>query len=286
MKVKIIQADTRSPKLYLESRNLNYGPPNQMNFELIQSLNNNCLLQPRDPLSIGRVINLIKAKHMGMEYECVYDSHDNWESGGPKAVPWIKIFALMNQMKDPKNKDIDIFCFIDTDAWIRDEKLFVEFCTSFMNDPEHLAIPRDIEFNNTSYFNSGFIAVKHTDVGFSILDTIYNHPDYRALDQLVWHEQSQLSTYHTKYPGTIKVLPMNDFNTPCGRIVRHCWTKHLLEDFVIEEALGLLTKIGLSYIDDTHYSLGPEIYLFSSSSFLDDFASIIELFSSAPFISS
>jgi hypothetical protein len=259
MKAKIIQADTRHIKLYLESRNLNYGPPDQMNFGLIASLNNNILIQPNNPNSIAHMINLIKSKFSGFEYEFVLGNQLDWEQKGVKANTWIKIHTLMSQMKDSKNSHIELFCFIDSDAWIRDEKEFVAFCQDFMNRKEHIALPRDIEVNNASYLNSGFIAVKNTEHGYHILDTIYNHPDYRDKELLAWWEQSQLSNYNERHPGEIYVLPMNDFNTPCGRIVRHCWTKHLIEPFVIEEAVALLTRIGLSFTSDSRLCIGSNI---------------------------
>ena len=259
MKLKLIQADTRPLKLYLESRKLDYGPPDQMNFGLIASLNKNILIQPNDPNSIARMLNLIKSKFFGFEYEFVLGNPLDWQENGLKAHTWIKIHALMSQIKDTKNSHIDLFCFIDSDAWIRDERAFVEFCQDFMNREEHIALPRDIEVNNASFLNSGFIAVKNTEHGFHILDTIYNHPDYRDKELSSWHEQSQLSKYNERHPGEIYILPLNDFNTPCGRIVRHCWIKHLVEPFVIEEAIALLTRLGVSFSSEPHLSIGSNI---------------------------
>lgn len=262
MKIRIIQADTRGVSVHLQSRDLNYGPPNQMNFEFIASLNNGVLWQPNDPNSIARMLNLFKSKVMNLEYEFVLGDLKEWEAGGDKAVTWIKIRTLMNQMKDPKHSHIDLFCFIDSDAWIRDEQAFLEFCENFAKRPEHLAIPLDIEVNNTSYLNSGFLAVKNTQAGYDILDKVYNHPDYRNFEKKAWWEQSEISNYQQKHPEEIFVLPMNDFNTPCGRIVRHCWTKHLIERFVIEELLAVFTRLTFQCMQDPRYTLGSNIQLF------------------------
>jgi hypothetical protein len=263
MKIKILQVDTRGICLSTESRDLVYGPPDQMNFELIASLNKGILIQPRDPNSIARLLNLLKSKMCNMDYEFVLGNMDEWEHGGTKSVPWIKIKTLMDQMKDPKNSQFDLICFIDSDAWIRDEQLFLDFCKDFMTRPEHIAVPRDVEVNQTSFLNSGFLAVKHTKEAFHILDTIFNDPDYRTVEKKAWWEQTELSNYQKKHPTEIFVLPLNDFNTPCGRIVRHCWTKHLIEHFVVEEAIAFLTRMGMQLIQDPRYSLGPKINLFS-----------------------
>lgn len=265
MKVKIIQADTRSLRFFLESRNLTYGPPNQMDFQLIASLNKNVLIQPNEANSIGCIINLLKCRLLNYSYEFIKGDLNEWEQGGTKSVTWIKIRSLIEQIKDEKNKDIDIFCFIDTDAWIRDERLFAEFCEHFVKSPETLAIPRDIELPNNSYLNSGFLAVKNTPAGLNILETVYTHPDYRNHEKLFWWEQSELSVYQKKHPEEIMILSLNDFNTPCGRIVRHCWTKHLVEPFVLEEAVATLTKITLTFTSDPNYSLGSGFQILAPS---------------------
>lgn len=259
MKIKLIQADTRPIVASPFALDLKYGPSDQMNFELIAGLNRGLLVQPKDPNSIARLLNVVKAKFYNMEYEFVLGNLSEWESGGDKAVTWIKIKALMNQMKDPKNSEIELFCFIDSDAWIRDEPAFLDFCEQFMKTPEHIGMPRDIDVNNTSYLNSGFLAVKNTAPALKILETIYNDPDYRTAEKLAWWEQTELSRYQKNHPEDILVLPMNDFNTPCGRIVRHCWTKHLIEHFVVEESIAMMTRLALQFSQDPRYSLGPNI---------------------------
>lgn len=265
MKIKVIQADTRPLHIFLESRNLNYGPPDQMNFGLIASLNKNMLIQPNDPISLARMLNLLKCRLMGVAYEFILGNNDDWESGVKKAHCWIKIDALLKQFKIPENKDKELFCFIDSDAWVRDEKAFLEFCRSFMNSSFSLAAPRDIELPGNSFLNSGFIAVKNTADGCKILETIYNHPEYREFDKKSWHEQSELSIYHEKHPGEVMVLPLNDFNTPCGRIVRHCWTKHLVEPLILEETVACMMRMSLNMANDPNYKLGSNILCQPSS---------------------
>lgn len=265
MKIKVIQADTRPLKIYTESRNLTYGPPNQMNLGLIASLNNNILIQPNDAISLARTLNLLKCRLMSVSYEFVLGSVTDWEDHGTKAHCWIKIDALINQLKSPENKDVDLFCFLDSDAWVRDEGAFLAFCNEFMKSNFCVAAPLDLEVPNQSYFNSGFLAVKNNAKGLHVMDTIYNHPDYRDYEKRSWHEQSELSIYHERNPGEIMVLPLNDFNTPCGRIVRHCWIKHLNEPLVIEEIIASMTRMALSFTADPNYKIGKDVLLYSSS---------------------
>jgi hypothetical protein len=262
MKVKIVQADTREIRLFTRSRDLKYGPPDQMNFDYIASLNQGALVQPKDPNSIARLVNLIKCKVFDMDYEFILGNGEEWEGEGTKAYPWIKIKALMDQIKDPNYSHIELFCFLDSDAWIRDETLFLDFCKDFLTRPEHVAVSRDIEVNKTSYLNAGFIAVKNTRDALNVLDTVYNDPEYRGTERVSWFEQTQLSNYQKKHPDHILPLPVNDFNTPCGRIIRHCWTKHLIEHFAVEEALAVLTNFGLQFLQDPRYSLGSKIILY------------------------
>jgi hypothetical protein len=265
MKIKIIQADTRPVKSFLESRDLKYGPPDQMNMNLIAALNNNMLIQPNDAISIGRTLNLLKAKLMSVQYEFVLGNVHEWQEFGEKAHCWIKIKTLMDQMKDSANKEVELFCFIDSDAWVRDENAFMNFCKEFLESSFHIASPRDIELPGYSLLNSGFIAVKNTPKGFHILDSLFNHPDYRQHEKNSWWEQSELSVYHERNPGEVMVLPLNDFNTPCGRIVRHCWMKHLIEPLVIEEVIACMTRLSLGFTREPGYSLGQHVQIYPSS---------------------
>ena len=249
MKVKVIQADTRKMFLYLESKPLVYTPINDINFQLVSEYNDG-LIFPNDGNSLCMSVNMVKSKMLGFLYEFIQGNPNDWQEEGKKSHTWIKIKSLLEQFADPKLTDYDLFLFIDSDAWIRDEEALLNFCTEFLNSSCHLAVPRDIELYNSSYFNSGFIAVKNTSAGKHILETIYSHPDYRTHDMAIWHEQSELDTYHTNHPGEILVLPLNDFNTPCGRIVRHCWIKHMVEPFILQEIVALFSKIAIQSLSN------------------------------------
>jgi hypothetical protein len=228
-------------------------------------LNNNILVQPNDAISLGRTLNLLKAKLMSAQYEFVLGNVTDWEDHGTKAHCWIKIKALMDQIKNPVNKDIELFCFLDSDAWVRDEGAFLSFCKDFLASQYWIASPRDIELPGYSLLNSGFIAVKNSPQGYHILDTIFNNPDYRNHEKKNWWEQSELSIYHERNPGEVLVLPLNDFNTPCGRIVRHCWMKHLVEPFVVEETLATMTRLATGFVRDPGYTLGQNVLVYPPS---------------------
>lgn len=253
MKIKIIQADTRPLRFYLESKNLVYTPIDAINLEAI-SQQNGGLLFGNDGNSLGVMINVIKSKLMGCSYEFIEGQLSEWEQGGTKSVPWIKIRSLLEQFANPDLSECDVFVFLDTDAWIRDEQDFLKFCETFLASPFHLAIPRDIEMPNYTYLNSGFLAVKNTSAGKHILETVYSHPDYRTHEKSSWWEQSELSTYQSKHPDEIMVLPLNDFNTPCGRIVRHCWVKHIVEPFAIQDLIACFSKLAMLFTNQSLFS--------------------------------
>jgi hypothetical protein len=266
MNIKIIQADTRPIRLYIESRNLVYGATDHINFDYVARLNNNILLQPNDAISLARMVNLLKSNMISVKYEFIHGNKDDWESEGKKAHCWIKIDALIKQIKDPQNKDIEVFCFMDSDAWIRDEGAFLGFCRDFLASPYSMAAPRDLDMPGASYLNAGFCAVKNTNQGLQIMETIYNHPDYREHDTKCWHEGSEISHYQEEHPDEVMVLPLNDFNTPCGRIVRHCWTKHLIEPFVLEELTATMGKFFLNLAQNPNHRIGGPVLLLPSSS--------------------
>lgn len=258
MKVKILQADTRPIRLYLQSRNLVYTPVNKIDLQRIAE-HNNGLLFPNEPNSLATTVNLMKSKMLGFLYEFRKGNLGEWEEGNEKSVTWIKIRSLLEDLDNPSLKDVDVFCFIDTDAWIRDEHEFLKFCESFLASSHPVAIPRDIEQDNASFLNTGFIAVKNCQKAKEILQTVYSHSDYRSHEKLFWWEQSELSTYQEKHPEDILVLPLNDFNTPCGRIVRHCWVKHLIESLVIQDVIACFSKLAVQFTNDPNITLGQGV---------------------------
>lgn len=270
-RVKILQADTRNLSLYVSSRNLKYGPSDKMDLGLIAELNNNMLHFPRDPNSLGCLVNCFKSRALGLEYEFVKGKIEDWEfnsydnATNKRHITWIKIQALYDQMMDEANREIDMFCFLDTDAWIRDEDGFQKFLEDFEKSSASLAIPRDLDEKDATYLNSGFLAFKNNERGRAMIEKFWTNPDYRGYWKHYRVEQRLLSDYYYDHKEDYMVLPLEDFNTPCGRVVRHCWIKHMQETSVLEEVIACFTKIAIGGIDSGKVKLGKDVVVFQDN---------------------
>ena len=237
MKVKVIQAHTNPVKIFLDSKDIVYGETDKMDIGMINN-NNNGLIFETDFITQTCVVNMHKCLLLGAEYENI---NMTWDfTSGTRAVTWIKIVGLLEQFK--QHPDFDLFIFLDSDAWIRDEKRFADFLKLFAESPCPLAIPRDTDISGNSYLNSGFIAIKNTEAARKILDDLFHSPKYHLYITSAWQEQGALSVYQSEHPEDVMVLPLEDFNTPCGSIVRHCWIQHIRTHLLNEEIMASFTK--------------------------------------------
>jgi hypothetical protein len=255
MKVKVIQADTRPVQIFVESRDLKYEPPNEINMNAIIAVNNGSLWHNADYKGLTILINMFKCKVLGYEYEMTTDSDENFPGYPDKPNCYIKIKALMNLFN---TSSADCFIFIDQDAWIRDEGRFQVFLKEFKESSAVIAMPRDVHGPEDSFFNSGFIAVKNTPDAKEILTDIYFSPDYKEFYGRKRNEQGALSARYLKTPQQFMVLPLEDFNTPCGRIVRHAWIAHIRDQLVVEEVIASFTKIVMSFAGESGFKFGEK----------------------------
>lgn len=277
-KTKILQCDTRDLVLQLQSRNLYYGKPTEYDYESLMRNNNNELYHPESSvhsLSLCCLVNMMKCKLNGLQYECVKGNSDEWNLPGVKnnanvydtiadstkrIVSWLKPKVLIEQMA---NRDVEIFCVLDTDAWIRDEPLFVDFIKKFSESGATIAMAEDV--SRSTLLNSGCVFVKNNEEGRKIIDTIYNNPSYKKYYNVVFQEQSALCEYYLQNKEKFIVLPLNDFNTPCGRIVRHCWLHGLFYKLIQDEVTALFTKLSLSVMNDTTHKIGNGLMIYDTA---------------------
>jgi hypothetical protein len=255
MKVKVIQADTRPIQIFAESRDLKYAPPNEINMNAIVTINNGSLWHNADYKGLTILINMFKCRVLGYEYEMITDSDENFPGYPDKPSCYIKIKALMSLFN---NSSADLFIFIDTDAWIRDEGRFQTFIKEFKESSAVISMPRDVNGPNDSFFNSGFIAVKNIPEAKEILTDIYFSPEYKEFYGRKKNEQGALSARYLKTPNQFLVLPLGDFNTPCGSIVRHAWIEHIRDQLVVEEVIASFTKIVMSFARDSGFKFGDK----------------------------
>ena len=240
--------------------------------------NENELFHPEDAqrtLSLCCLVTMMKCKILGISYEFVKGNNEDWNfpkihnnanvydsdlNSKKRNVTWLKPRVLLEQMSLEENNSVDIFCILDTDAWIRDEIRFQEFLETFSKSPVTIAMAEDVA--RSSVLNSGFIAIKNNVEGRQIIDKIYNDPKYENYYTVVYHEQSALCDYYLEHKEQFMVLPLNDFNTPCGSIIRHAWLHGLYYKLVVDEIIGVFTKLCVGCIDRSSYKIGGDVLMY------------------------
>jgi len=270
MRIKVIQCDTRDIILQLQSRNLYYGTCQEYDYESLMKNNQNELYHPQNSssgISLCCLVNMIKSKSMGIEYEFIKGSTSDWNIPNSnvfdiskKYVTWLKPYVILQQMNLEANSSIDIFCIFDTDAWIRDKQLFQEFIVKFLESESIIAMAEDVE--RSSELNSGFIAIKNNSKGRQVIESLLNDPKYEKYYNVVYHEQGALCEYYNEHKDEFTVLPLNDFNTPCGRIVRHAWLHGLFYNLIVDEVLAIFTNIAFANLNESSHSLGSDLSVY------------------------
>lgn len=273
MRVKVLQADTRPIKVATSSRNLSYGPSNHFEIDIVIRENRGQLVFPQDNVTMDVLVNLVKCKAVGLEYEYYKGDPAKYIVGPCTNVPlpneprrqctWIKIDALAAAFEADKNKGVDIFCMMDTDAWIRDELAFKESLAAFHASDRVIAMPRDLDMPGATHLNSGLIFVKNTPEGKKIIDTVDKDPAYIPFYQCDNLEQKALDKLYELNKEKWMVLPLADFNTPCGRIVRHCWMKHINDMMIRDELHATFARLCMSFVNDTTYDIRSGLVLLS-----------------------
>ena len=278
-KIKIIQCDTRDLVIHTQSRNLYYGKPSEYDYESLMRNNQNELFHPETSIhavSLCCLVNMMKCKLNGFHYECVKGDSSDWDfpsivananvySAGEskkRAVTWLKPKTILEQMCKEENRFITVFCVLDTDAWIRDEEAFLEFVKKFSTSNATIAMAEDI--SRSTILNSGCIFIKNNEEGRKIIETIYSSPLYQKYHNVVYHEQSALSEYYLEHKEQFMVLPLNDFNTPCGSVVRHAWLHGLFYKLIQDEVTAMFTKLSLSVLNSTTHTIGNPFLVYDT----------------------
>lgn len=270
MRVKVLQCDTRDIVLQLQSRNLYYGTRQEYDYESLMKNNQNELYHPQNSksgISLCCLVNMMKSKSIGIEYEFIKGNTSDWNISNSnvfdirkKHVCWLKPYVILEQMNSQANSNVDIFCYFDTDAWIRDKQLFHDFLVKFLESKSTIAMPEDVE--RSSELNAGFYAIKNNTKGKEIIESLIHDPKYEKYYNVIYHEQSALCEYYKEHKDEFTVLPMNDFNTPCGRIVRHAWLHGLFYNLIVDEVLAIFTNISLANSNDSTHSLGSDLSVY------------------------
>lgn len=193
--------------------------------------------------TITSAYNRQKALSMGFAYKYVNEKMD--DNRGPS---WIKFQKCIKHMPITPEK-YDIVVVMDTDAWIRDEKRFVDWMYYF-NEQPHLFMfadePTNIEsfnfFNIRMRVNGGLTIMKNKKEVVPFLKDIYDMPikehecsqfkEFWPFEQICINKKLH---YDPAFKKEIIITPLTKFNTPAGTIIRHCWQKSILIPLILHD---------------------------------------------------
>jgi len=261
----IIQCDNRPTSLKYVSRKLHFDEYRDSE-SMIRSLNGKIANQA-DYWSLTSAVNRVKSRLIGARY--VHVGTD--ETGCPdRGITWYKILVLRQILANAKPGEL--VCFLDSDAWIRDERVLSNIVEALSRNPgKHAAFSRDPKLAKNTFINTGCMVLKNTLFTRQLLAHAWHAVETAQYDnyRFDWPcEQFVLSDIvkaeHTKF----YVLKVNTLNTPCGEVVRHVWWKHMLQELLDDVSRECVFKLA-----DREYDPKEGTAPFDINDYLDDFAS-------------
>jgi len=234
----VLQADNRPLKLFQESKPLTYDPGDD-SVEMMHALNHGSLAHPWDYWSTSSLINRLKCRVMG----CGYQSLAIRPKDHPKRnITWAKIRILLDFMG--QHPEIDIVAFLDSDAFVRDERRFKALVEYLAGDPnKHGIFSRDPLMPKNTYINTGCMILKNNDDVRTFLETVWEDADRCPQYRWEWpHEQHAASDFIASHREAYFICRTAVLNTPCGEIVRHSWWKELCETLMLDELRATVAR--------------------------------------------
>lgn len=140
---------------------------------------------------------------------------------------------------------------LDTDAWIHDVQRFRDFIAPWLADnSKSLAFAAEPDFagsyiTHKQSFNGGMMLFKCVPRVFAYFQAVWDSPDRvpaLAQHKMQWSWEQVCLNYvmdqmDAAFRNACDILPLYDWNTPCGEIVRHSWCKNIVEDLAYDSLI-------------------------------------------------
>ncbi|MEI6667419.1 MAG: hypothetical protein WCP29_04620 [Acidobacteriota bacterium] len=158
-------------------------------------------------------------------------------------VTWGKIRVLLDFMTS--HPEADVVAFLDSDAFIRDERRFVALADALRAAPgRHGVLSRDPLMPKNTFINTGCLMLKNTAFARGFLETVWNDVEQRPQYRRDWpHEQYSASQFVLNHREAFYVCRTAVLNTPCGEIVRHAWWKHQFQEIAQDELFASVASL-------------------------------------------
>lgn len=240
MNIAIIQSDDRQIAHNIISKELNYDESND-SVEMIYGLNENKISNSWNYWEITYSINKLKVNKLGHNYKYYFFNLIR-ERDFPNYHPsWSKVSVISKFMKE--NKNIDLIVYLDSDAWIRDHYALDKLLTYFYSRPEKQGMfSRDPKLAKNTFINAGVQIWKNNLYSFEVLKNASEFLKNLPAGRKGWwpYEQRPISDFVKENISDFLICKVNILNTPCGKIIRHCWNKSLIKELLIDESLSCL----------------------------------------------
>jgi hypothetical protein len=161
-----------------------------------------------------------------------------------RSFVWLKLWFIVHEMR--RNHAETVLLLLDTDAWIRDAGALLDWLARFEASPHTFMFAAEPTAADTKFqgeaqlVSGGFIAVKNDDTAVRFAATLYHMPAGGKLLHEWPAEQAciqKLLRTNPDFAAASLVCPMDLFNTPTGRIVRHARDKRLLLPILVHDWL-------------------------------------------------
>jgi hypothetical protein len=198
------------------------------------------------------MFNSLQAARAGMVYQ-----YRQAQVQDGRATSWIKLQECIRSMPFMPfgNDDIDVVVVLDTDAWVVDPDALLDWAGLLVNSPE-LFMFADEPTNAESFnllgirqrVNGGMMMMKNVPAAADALRQVYALADTPDCSQFKLHwswEQICLSKALLEddvFKRQVMISPLTLFNTPAGRVVRHCWCKQFVSALLIRDLLSAVNN--------------------------------------------
>lgn len=173
-----------------------------------------------------------------------------------RCASWVKYRTIISHW-DTDIKDFDIVVVLDTDAWVKDMNRFLQWMQMFVAKTDKTFLYAAEPYCSSTFklenieqqVNGGFTAFKPSSYSLQTLKEIYdipetNHQFYKYKKE--WSYEQICINYKLSVDRVFKesviITPVTLFNTPSGKIVRHCWWKELIEPMIIPDLISLMAS--------------------------------------------
>jgi cell division protein FtsL len=261
LNLTVVQCDTRPISLKYVTKELNFDECLHSE-AILRSINGDIVNQPNF-WSMSSAINRIKAGLIGAKYLSFTCDESNFPD---RHVTWGKIDILIKVLKNAKTDEV--ICFLDSDAWIRDERILLKMVQSLYDNPEkHVVLSRDPHIPVNSFINSGCMIFKNTPYCNELLEHVWNAVESEQYENYrhEWPcEQYVLSDIVKAEYDKFYICKVSALNTPCGEIVRHSWWKNMLPELLDDACRECVFKLA-----DSRYDLNEGTEYFDINNYLD-----------------